>query len=74
MYDVIIIITNSLVGHATRILEVQCDPIKGLCTIPDFEVAEESIDLKEGEEITYVGDQICNWCWGISPKLNALQR
>ena len=55
-------------------IKVQCDPITGLCTIPDFEAEEQVVDWKEGEEIIYVGDPMCSGCWGISPELNALQR
>ena len=31
-------------------------------------------DWKTDEEIIYVGDPMCSWCWGLSPQLNALQR
>lgn len=55
-------------------IKVQCDPETGLCTIPDYKEETEVIDWKEGEEIIYIGDPMCSWCWGISPELNALQR
>ncbi len=53
---------------------VECDPETGLCTIPDFTAELEEVSWKSGEEIIYVGDPMCSWCWGISPHLNALQR
>ncbi len=55
-------------------ISVQCDPVTGLCTIPDYHEETQAIDWKEGEEIIYIGDPMCSWCWGISPELNALQR
>ncbi len=59
----------------TTTIEVSCDPKTGLCSIP--EVANSSpveVEWKTDEEIIYVGDPMCSWCWGISPQLNALQR
>ena len=56
-------------------IEVSCNPETGLCEIP--ELSNNSIitiDWKTDEEIIYVGDPMCSWCWGISPQLNALQR
>lgn len=56
-------------------IQVECDPITGLCTIPDFETStDEPILWKTGEELIYIGDPMCSWCWGISPELNALER
>ena len=55
-------------------IKVQCDPETGLCAIPDFDQEQEPIEWKEGEEIIYIGDPMCSWCWGMSPELNALQR
>lgn len=59
----------------TREIEVLCDPETGLCKIPELSNQSGStIDLKSDEEIIYIGDPMCSWCWGISPQLNALQR
>jgi putative protein-disulfide isomerase len=56
-------------------IEVSCDPETGLCKIPELTSNSNStIDWKTDEEIIYVGDPMCSWCWGISPQLNALQR
>jgi len=55
-------------------IDVQCDPETGLCTIPEYEGALDEVAWKSGEEIIYVGDPMCSWCWGISPHVNALQR
>jgi len=62
-------------NHYTEtLIEVKCDPITGLCTIPDFDAPSETISWKQGEELIYIGDPMCSWCWGISPELNALER
>ncbi|MFS4481731.1 DsbA family protein [Hyunsoonleella sp. 2307UL5-6] len=55
-------------------IEVQCDPITGLCKIPDFEINDTAIVWNNDEELFYIGDPMCSWCWGISPQINALQR
>ncbi|MGJ8592665.1 MAG: DsbA family protein [Aquaticitalea sp.] len=55
-------------------IQVQCDPITGLCEIPDFEVEAKKTDWNDDEELYYIGDPMCSWCWGISPQTNALQR
>jgi putative protein-disulfide isomerase len=56
-------------------IEVNCDTETGLCAVP--EKSNEAIvktDWKTDEELIYVGDPMCSWCWGLSPQLNALQR
>lgn len=56
-------------------IEVQCDPVTGLCEIPEFsEEATTPVVWKTDSEIIYIGDPMCSWCWGMSPHLNALQR
>lgn len=52
--------------------KVNCDPATGLCALPDYDQKTVPIVWKEGEEIIYIGDPMCSWCWGISPELNAL--
>ena len=61
--------------NQTKKIEVSCDPETGLCEIPQLTSnSNATIDWKTDEEIIYVGDPMCSWCWGISPQLNALQR
>ncbi|MDB2385289.1 DsbA family protein [Polaribacter sp.] len=55
-------------------IQVQCDPITGLCELPDFEVENKKIVWNNDEELFYFGDPMCSWCWGISPQINALER
>ena len=73
-----ILITIPLMSQEDRYtktsIEVSCDPITGLCTIPDFDAPSEIISWKVGEELIYIGDPMCSWCWGISPELNALEQ
>ena len=60
--------------HAISDIQVNCDPLTGLCTLPDYDAPSEPISWKQDEEIVYIGDPMCSWCWGISPELNALER
>jgi len=55
-------------------ITVKCDPITGLCEIPDFDGKASPVEWKSDEEIIYIGDPMCSWCWGISPQLDALSR
>ena len=51
-----------------------CDPETGLCVIPEVEDTAAPAEVwKEDEEIIYVGDPMCSWCWGISPALHQLE-
>ncbi|WP_179315260.1 DsbA family protein [Winogradskyella undariae] len=65
--------TSKSISQEEQIL-VQCDPITGLCEIPDFEATEKDIVWNDDEELFYIGDPMCSWCWGISPQINALER
>ena len=52
-----------------------CDPETGICT-PSTLLELSSIgNDPEGDkqEIIYVGDPMCSWCWGISPDLIKLR-
>lgn len=60
---------------ATPDIQVKCDPVTGLCEIPDFNEKKTEAAAFDGEtEIIYIGDPMCSWCWGISPALNAFER
>lgn len=51
-----------------------CDPETGLCTpAPVTAVPGPVAALSADQEIIYVGDPMCSWCWGISPELNRLE-
>lgn len=51
-----------------------CDPETGACT-PRFlsEDAAVADVAAPDQEILYVGDPLCSWCWSIAPALEALQ-
>ena len=52
-----------------------CDPTTGLCTpAPVAGAPAPARASSADEEIIYVGDPMCSWCWGISPELNRLER
>jgi len=58
----------------TTPITINCDPINGLCTLPENDTPKQDIKWSDTEELIYVGDPMCSWCWGISPQLNALKR
>ncbi len=51
-----------------------CDPETGLCTPAPLSETLTPVALSADQEIIYVGDPMCSWCWGISPALNRLER
>ena len=75
-YIIILIITIIVVPLMSQQndIKVQCDPETGLCVIPEFSAEAKPEARNEAEEIIYIGDPMCSWCWGISPELNALKR
>ena len=71
----LLLVLNFPLMSQTKKIEVSCNPETGLCEIPALSGKSNStIDWKTDEEIIYVGDPMCSWCWGISPQMNALQR
>ena len=52
-----------------------CDPETGICTPSSLEelATVGSNQIAERQEIIYVGDPMCSWCWGISPALIRLR-
>lgn len=55
-------------------IPVSCDPITGLCKAPAIQGEKTEVEWTSNQEIIYIGDPMCSWCWGISPQLNALRR
>lgn len=47
---------------------LHCDPETGLCAAPSLsgDAAGPPQDAA-GWDLTYVGDPMCSWCWGIAP-------
>ncbi len=52
-----------------------CDPKTGICTPSTLKELSSigSNSQSEKQEIIYVGDPMCSWCWGISPALTELR-
>jgi putative protein-disulfide isomerase len=52
-----------------------CDPQTGICTPSTTEelIAIGQNTRTDRQEIIYVGDPMCSWCWGISPALIQLR-
>lgn len=52
-----------------------CDPETGICTPSSLQElnAIGSDKISDRQEIIYVGDPMCSWCWGISPALIQLR-
>jgi putative protein-disulfide isomerase len=51
-----------------------CDPLTGVCTLPDVEVADCGPVRDTQLLVTYAGDPMCSWCWGMSPVIDHLAR
>jgi len=50
---------------------MRCDPETGACLLPDLDAASENTDTIRSV-ISYVGDPMCSWCWGMSPVVTQL--
>ncbi|MEQ9402427.1 MAG: DsbA family protein [Cyclobacteriaceae bacterium] len=51
-----------------------CDPETGICTPSSLqELGAIGKKQHDHQEIIYVGDPMCSWCWGISPDLIKLR-
>lgn len=52
-----------------------CDPVEGICTMPDNSVSQELPVQKIDKpvKIIYFTDPICSSCWGIEPQLRRLK-
>lgn len=52
-----------------------CDPVTGICapsTLQELNTIGTN-EIADRQEIIYVGDPMCSWCWGISPALKQLR-
>ncbi|KOF01745.1 hypothetical protein OB69_15465 [Roseivirga seohaensis subsp. aquiponti] len=50
-----------------------CDPETGECTPSELGEFKAKPELNTDNEIIYVGDPMCSWCWGISNHLKTLK-
>ena len=63
-----------------------CDPVTGSCTPgagPESAQQPAATDEEDGEaddaeassqEVIYIGDPMCSWCWGMEPGLRTLHK
>jgi putative protein-disulfide isomerase len=66
---------GNLVGEGRRIMSNYCDPETGICTPSTLKELTTigANEIADRQEIIYVGDPMCSWCWGISPALIQLR-
>lgn len=52
-----------------------CDPIEGICGVPDSLTAsmEANENIQKPIKVVYFTDPICSSCWGIEPQLRKLK-
>ncbi|MDA3615026.1 ClpXP adapter SpxH family protein [Polluticaenibacter yanchengensis] len=52
-----------------------CDPVEGICGIPDSTASQQVTSQQTGKpiKIVYFTDPICSSCWGIEPQLRKLK-
>ncbi len=52
-----------------------CDPVTGICTPSSLQELSSigTNEIADRQEIIYIGDPMCSWCWGISPSLIQLR-
>lgn len=52
-----------------------CDPIEGICGIPDSNATQNTLKTNSQQSVTivYFTDPICSSCWGIEPQLRKLK-
>ncbi len=52
-----------------------CDPMDGLCVLPDAHAVQKDVKLKAEKliKVIYFTDPICSSCWGIEPQLRKLK-
>ncbi len=54
---------------------LMCDPVEGICGIPDSTVKTEIVaqTIEKPVKVVYFTDPICSSCWGIEPQLRKLK-
>jgi len=50
----------------------ECNPETGACELPQFEKRPVQNAASDQVLVSYVGDPMCSWCWGMSPVIEAL--
>lgn len=55
-------------------MPMSCDPETGVCNLPDVDAANFGVAPARDIMVTYAGDPMCSWCWGMSPVIDQLAR
>lgn len=67
--------TKKMTNKASQNNPLMCDPVEGICGIPD---SAEKTDIavqhtEKPVKVVYFTDPICSSCWGIEPQLRKLK-
>ena len=46
----------------------------GMCQPGSLQIPMAKTEKRKSQEVIYVGDPMCSWCWGISDHLKELQK
>jgi predicted DsbA family dithiol-disulfide isomerase len=67
--------TKKMTNETSKNNPLMCDPVEGICGIPDSttktEIAVQNIE--KPVKMVYFTDPICSSCWGIEPQLRKLK-
>jgi putative protein-disulfide isomerase len=55
-------------------MPTSCDPETGVCKLPDADADIHGVAPARDIMVSYVGDPMCSWCWGMSPEIDQLAR
>ena len=53
-------------------MSMECDPVTGACLLPDTQMHRLDAAANDRAQVSYIGDPMCSWCWGMSPVIEAL--
>jgi putative protein-disulfide isomerase len=53
-------------------MSMECDPVTGACLLPGPEMPRPDTAASDRAQVSYIGDPMCSWCWGMSPVIEAL--
>ena len=53
-------------------MSMECDPVTGACLLPGTEMPRPQTAARDRAQVSYIGDPMCSWCWGMSPVIEAL--
>ncbi len=67
--------TKKMTNETSQNNPLLCDPVEGICGIPDSTVKTEIAvqNIEKPVKVVYFTDPICSSCWGIEPQLRKLK-